>query len=151
MKENPVSMTLAIATPHRPRARRIRNSRSLHGFHLSAVALLLGGSLSSAADPSGRLTVRSGNSGTTPDIVGYNIGSFPTANNTRDWWRYSGSNGARFFMSPEETELNDDIPGTGDGVTDETSFLARRGALRADPLNKNYINWDYFERRYSYG
>lgn len=43
-------MTLAIATPHRPRARRIRNSWSLHGFHLSAVALLLGGSLSSAAD-----------------------------------------------------------------------------------------------------
>lgn len=100
---------------------------------------------------SGRLTVKTGNSGTTPDIVGYNMGSFPTANNTRDWWRYSGSNGARVFLSPEETELNDDIPATGDGVTDEASFLARRDALRADPLNKNYINWDYFERRYSYG
>lgn len=100
---------------------------------------------------SGRLTVKTGNSGTTPEIVGYNMGSFPTNNNTRDWWRYSGSNGARVFLSPEETELNDDIPATGDGVTDEASFLARRDALRADPLNKNYINWDYFERRYSYG
>jgi hypothetical protein len=100
---------------------------------------------------SGRLTVKTANTGTTPDIVGYNMGSFPTVNNTRDWWRYSGSNGARVFLSPEETELNDDIPATGDGVTDEASFLARRDALRADPLNKNYINWDYFERRYSYG
>ena len=100
---------------------------------------------------SGRLTVKTGNVGTTPDIVGYNMGSFPTANNTRDWWRYSGSNGARVFLSPEETELNDDIPATGDGVTDEAGFLARKDALRADPLNKSYINWDYFEQRYSYG
>jgi hypothetical protein len=101
--------------------------------------------------PSGRLTVKTGNLGSTSDIVGYNMGSFPSANNTRDWWRYSGSNGARVFLSPEETELNDDIPATGDGVTDEASFLARKDALRADPLNPNYINWDYFERRYSYG
>jgi len=104
-----------------------------------------------AQTTTGRLNLKSGNVGSTPDIVGYNIGSFSNANNTGDWWRYSRSNAARIFLSPEQIELNDDIPGTGDGVTDEASFLARRDALRADPLNEDYINWNYFERRYSYG
>ena len=43
-------MSLVIATPRRPRARRIRNARSLHCLPISAAALLLGSSLGSAND-----------------------------------------------------------------------------------------------------
>lgn len=43
-------MLRAIATPHRPRARRIRKARSLHGLPISAAALLLGSSLTFATD-----------------------------------------------------------------------------------------------------
>ncbi len=52
------------------------------------------------------------------------------------------------FISPGEIEATDDITGRGDGVTDQAGFLARKAALRADPLNTNYINWPYFTNRY---
>jgi autotransporter-associated beta strand protein len=50
MKEKPRSTTLAIATPLRPQARKIRHANFRHCFQISAAALLLGSSLSSADD-----------------------------------------------------------------------------------------------------
>jgi hypothetical protein len=38
--------------------------------------------------------------------------------------------------------------GWGDGVTSEASYLARRTALRNNPLSTIYINWPYLENRY---
>ena len=96
----------------------------------------------------GTLTVRADTFAATPDILGYNLGHFYPGSNTADWWRYAGVNGARAFVSPREIEPRDDIPGTGDGVTDQASFLARRDALRADPLNHAYIDWPDFEDEY---
>lgn len=57
-------------------------------------------------------------------------------------------NGARLFLSPGSIEPTDDISGVGDGVSDQASFLSRRAALRADPLNTAFINWPVFEDRY---
>lgn len=96
----------------------------------------------------GTLELGSTVTATTPDILAYNLGHFHPGGNTIDWLRYSGVNGARIFISPKEIEPTDDLPGIGDGVTDQPSFLARRNALRTDPLSRTYIDWPDFEDRY---
>ena len=90
------------------------------------------------------VTVTTNRLGSTPSLLAYNSGHFYPGSNTRDWWRYSGVTGARLFISPDLIESNDDIPGRGDGVTNQTSFVSRRTALRAQPLNSAYINWSVF-------
>ncbi len=94
------------------------------------------------------LTLQNTRLGDTPKITGYNLGHFFPGSNTRDWLHYAGVNGARIFISPREIEEQDDIAGRGDGVTDQASFLGRQAALRANPLNTNYINWPYLTDRY---
>ncbi len=94
------------------------------------------------------LTVRTDILGSTPGLLAYNSGHFVPGSNTRDWWRYAGVSGARVFLTAGVIEASDDIAGWGDGVTDQASFLSRRAALRADPLNPNYINWPYLTNRY---
>jgi len=98
--------------------------------------------------PAASLTVATNVLGPTPEILAYNSGHFFPASNTRDWWRYAGVNGARVFISPSEVEFSDDLAPVGDGVTSQAGFLARKAALRADPLNTSYINWPYFLNRY---
>src|SRR5690242_9198766 len=94
------------------------------------------------------VTVQTNRLGSTPSSLAYNAGHFVPGSNTKDWWRYSGTSGARVFITPSLIEPGDDISGRGDGVTDQASFLSRRAALRADPLNTNYINWPYFTNNY---
>jgi hypothetical protein len=109
--------------------------------HLSALTL-------AASACAATLTVQTNVLGPTPTLVGFNSGHFHPGSNTRDWWRYSGVNGARLFISPGSIESSDDFPPRGDGVASEADFLARRTALRAQPLDTNYINWPYFTNRY---
>ena len=97
----------------------------------------------------GTLTVSATGSAGTPDIVAYNLGHFYPGSNAHDWWRYSGVNGARIFISPAAIEPVDDLTPRGDGVTSQSSFLASKTALRADPLNVTYINWPAFEAQYA--
>jgi hypothetical protein len=103
--------------------------------------------VSTIAEP-GTLTVSAEKDLSNPDILGYNLGHFMAGTSTHDWWRYSGANGARLFISPATLESTDDISGWGDGVTDQSGFLARKDLLRADPLNESYINWTYFNDRF---
>ena len=115
----------------------------------TGAALTLGGIALVA--PAATLTLTPNVLGPTPEILAYNSGHFITASNTKDWWRYSGVNGARVFLAPSEIEPSDDLAPVGDGVTDAGSFLARKAALRADPLNPAYINWGgsgVFSNRY---
>jgi hypothetical protein len=92
--------------------------------------------------------------GQTPDTLGYNLGHYMPGTNAADWWNYGGIKAARAFISPSDIEPSDDIPGTGDGVTDQASFFNRRSALRDNaanpsvPLNNSYINWPAFRDRY---
>ena len=83
-----------------------------------------------------------------PDILGYNVGHLVAGGNAHDWWRYAGVNGARIFINPSSIEPDDDIPGRGDGVRDQAGFLERRAALRAAPLDPDYIDWRDFEYQY---
>lgn len=114
---------------------------------LVVLALLAGCSL-----PAATLTLTTNVLGPTPGLLGYNSGHFLTNSNTKDWWRYAGVNGARVFLSPSEIEPADDLAPVGDGVNSQPSFLARKAALRADPLNTSYINWtgaSVFDNRYA--
>lgn len=95
------------------------------------------------------LTMQDVNLGNTPNLLAYNSGHFYPGSNTKEWWRYAGVSGARVFLTSTIIENVDDIPGHGDGVTDEAGFLARRTALRGDPLNPAFINWPNFTNRYN--
>ncbi|MCD8483018.1 MAG: DNRLRE domain-containing protein [Verrucomicrobia bacterium] len=87
--------------------------------------------------------------GATPEVLGYNIGHTVPTSNTFDWLRYTEVNGFRLWSSPVHIEPTDDTGVWGDGVHDRESFLQRRSALRADPLNHEFINWPMFERNFA--
>jgi hypothetical protein len=86
--------------------------------------------------------------GQTPEIVGFNSGHFVAGSNTAAWWKYSGVNGARIFLTPTIIESSDDNGVWGDGVTSQQAFIDRRAALRADPNNLTYINWNYLTPKF---
>ena len=106
----------------------------------------------------GTLTVESNPVGQTPELLGYNLAHFFPGGNAPMWFRYSGVNGARLFMSPSqfgEDFDDDDLAPWGDGVNSLASFEARRSALRASQASTGisgsgpYINWTHFSARYS--
>ncbi|MFM8358661.1 MAG: DNRLRE domain-containing protein, partial [Verrucomicrobiota bacterium] len=123
-------------------------------FLVRALVFLLaaGGAIPS---PAATVTVQDTVAGTTPAVVGYNLGHFMAGSNAADWWRYTGVRAARVFLSVSDSEPTDDLPGLGDGVDSEAAFRQRRGALRAnyaDPaqaLDPAYVNWAAFEAAYA--
>ena len=108
------------------------------------VALILCGSSANAQ----HIHVSSKVVGKTPRIVGLNCGNYQPDSNTATWWKWLGVNGVRIFTSADRVEPKDDIAPHGDGVSDPDSFVARRKALRADPENPEFINFDAFENGY---
>ncbi|MEB3275946.1 MAG: hypothetical protein VKM92_03160 [Cyanobacteriota bacterium] len=100
------------------------------------------------------LTTLSGVIGSTPQVLGYNLGHFMGGSNVAAWWRYSGVKAARAFISPSDIEPVDDIDGLGDGVSSSSGFASRRTALRANAaspsvaLSNAYVNWNAFSERY---
>ncbi|HMJ25813.1 MAG TPA: hypothetical protein VK475_08290, partial [Pyrinomonadaceae bacterium] len=113
-----------------------------------SLLLLLAG-LQAPAATTGTLTLKTNAFGNTPNLLAYNAGHFYPGSNTREWWHYAGVTGARVFLTASIIEATDDIPGRGDGVTNQTSFLLRKAALRADPTNLSYINWPAFTNAYN--
>jgi hypothetical protein len=94
------------------------------------------------------VTMRTDVLGSTPGSLAYNSGHFVPGSNTRDWWHYSGVTGARVFITASLIEPPSQIPGGSAGVTNQAAFLARRTALRANPLATNYVNWSYVTNQY---
>lgn len=112
---------------------------------------LLAIGVSSIAVPAARaqtIAVQSAVVGETPRVIGLNSGNYLQGSNTTTWWKWSKVNGARIFTSTPRIEPEDDLAPFGDGVTSESQFLARRSALRADPLNPTYINFSAFQDNY---
>ena len=113
-----------------------------------------GSLLTAAAVHAETLTVLNTEAGTTPARLGYNLGHFMPGSNAADWFRYSGVDAARVFISVSDIEPLDDLAPVGDGVTTEASFFSRRallranGASRAAVLNADYVNWAAFAARY---
>ena len=94
------------------------------------------------------VTVNSNVVGTTPSVIGLNSGNYIPGANTTNYWRWTGVNGARIFTSAPNIEQDDDIPGHGDGVNSQASFVARRLAVRANPTDPTLINFAEFEDGY---
>jgi len=94
------------------------------------------------------VTVHSDVVGQTPSVIGLNSGNWIPGANTISYWRWSGVNGARIFTSAPSIEQNDDIPGNGDGVNSEISFILRRTRVRANPTSPSLINFAEFENGY---
>jgi hypothetical protein len=74
------------------------------------------------------------------------MGHYMPGSNTSAWVEYSDVNAYRIwaassYYEPSVGGIRDDNAVWGDGVSDLTGFNARKTALRADPLNQNYINW----------
>ncbi|MGI8966927.1 MAG: DUF7594 domain-containing protein [Limisphaerales bacterium] len=115
-------------------------------YTLSAFALAV--TFNPAESVAATLTIQTNKLGTTPDVVGINFGHWFPGSNTRAWWSYCGASGGRIFISPSILEPTDSLAPVGDGVTDQASFVSRKAALRADPLNPAYINWNYITNQY---
>ncbi len=103
-----------------------------------------------AATGAGTLTVasttNSTNSATTPVLLGYNLGHFTTNGNAPDWFRYSGVNAARVFMSPSvfSSSATTSSPGKS-SATNQASFNTTVAAARAAGTNSSsYISWSSF-------
>jgi len=97
----------------------------------------------------GSITVQANIIGPTPSIIGYNFGHFYPGSNTRDWWRYSGVNGVRIFISPGSILLAASPQPPANAVTNQASFITQKAALRANPVGTNYINWPYLTNEYA--
>lgn len=87
--------------------------------------------------------------GPTPEVLAYNLGHMVPGSNSHDWFRYTEVNGFRVWSSPVHIEAEDDTGIWGDNVHSWDSFLERRRALRLEPLNHKYINWDVFNENFA--
>jgi hypothetical protein len=101
------------------------------------------------------LTVLNSQAGTTPLKLGYNLGHFMQDSNAADWFRYSGADAARVFISVADIEPSDDLAPAGDGVDSQASFLNRRALLRGNAasgsatLSDTYVKWSVFSANYA--
>ena len=123
------------------------HSRHMAGFFVLGF-VLLGATISSQCAVAQTVSISPNVVGRTPAVIGLNSGNYLRGANTTSFWRWTGVNGARVFTSAPNIEQNDDIPGNGDGVNSEASFLLRRNLLRADPTNPQLINFAEFEDGY---
>jgi hypothetical protein len=113
-------------------------------FFICAFVGLCGSSASSVT-----VSLFDQSAGRTPQIVGYGVAHYMPGSNVQTWWKYSGVNGARIWSSPGDVEATDDLSPYGDNVTTQTQFIARRTALRANPLSSTYIDWNDFNNAYA--
>jgi hypothetical protein len=108
------------------------------GFVYFAVACSFASGLTGLA---ASLVVKTNTTGVTPTILGYNSGHFYPGSNTREWWRYSGVNGVRVFINPNDIEPTAGT--TSGGVTSLTTYSNRLAAVRANPTSGTYIGWSF--------
>ena len=59
-----------------------------------------------------------------------------------------GQRGSNLYVRPN-IEQTDDIPGRGDGVDSQASFIARRLAVRANPTDPTLFNFAEFQNGYA--
>lgn len=86
--------------------------------------------------------------GQTPQVLGYNFGHMVPGSNSHDWFRYTEVNGFRVWSTPTHIAPVDGTGTRADQVGSWEELLARRQALRADPLNPEFIHWDMFNANF---
>lgn len=86
--------------------------------------------------------------GTTPSLLGYNLGHFMTSGDAADWFRYSGVKGARVFISASELQ-GSTSPGRSK-VSTLGTFNSNVSAARiAGTGSSTYIKWSDFNYNYN--
>ena len=95
------------------------------------------------------VTVRNTAVGKTPRVIGVNSGHYMPGSNTTTWWKYAGVNGGAFSPRPAELKTTTITASGGTASAARNCSWSARDALRADPLNTEYINWPYFENNYA--
>jgi hypothetical protein len=89
------------------------------------------------------ITVTTESEGTTPSLLGYNLGHFMTSGDAADWFRYSGVKGARVFISATDLQ-NSTSPGRS-RVTSLSTFNSNVMAARsAGTASSAYIKWSNY-------
>jgi acetyl esterase/lipase len=85
--------------------------------------------------------------GTTPSLLGYNLGHFMTSGDAADWFRYGGMRGARVFISASELQ-GSTSPGRSK-VSNLTTFNSIVTATRSAGTNSStYIKWSDYNYNY---
>ena len=95
-------------------------------------------------DSTDSITVTTTSEGTTPSLLGYNLGHFMSSGDAADWFRYSGAKGARVFISASDLQDKGASPGRSK-VSNLTTFNSNVSAARsAGTSSSTFIRWsDY--------
>ena len=94
------------------------------------------------------ITVTTTSEGTTPSLLGYNLGHFMTSGDAADWFRYSGAKGARVFISASDLQ-GSTSPGrskVSNLATFSSTVTAARGAGTG---SSTYIKWSDYSYNYN--
>jgi acetyl esterase/lipase len=93
------------------------------------------------------ITVTTTPEGTTPSLLGYNLGHFMTSGDAADWFRYSGANGARVFISASDLQ-GSTSPGRSK-VSNLATFNSNVTAARSmGTTGSTYIKWSDYNYNY---
>jgi acetyl esterase/lipase len=94
------------------------------------------------------ITVATIPEGTTPSILGYNLGHFMNSGDAVDWFRYSGVKGARVFISASDLQ-GSTSPGRAK-VTSLSTFNSNVSAARTmGTSGSTYIKWSDYNYNYN--
>lgn len=129
------------------------SSSSISSSAASASSAQSSASSAATSSVAADVTVLSSIDGTTPLILGYNNAHAMQGSNAQDWWRYSGVNGARVFLSA--SQLQSGISSKDGGITTKSGFIAQAAAVRANAsnaaqtLSNTIIDFSSFEAQYA--
>ena len=93
------------------------------------------------------ITVSSTVEGTTPNLLGYNLGHFMTTGDAADWFRYAGVKAARVFISASDLQGSTSPGSKLVSSNSLTSFNSAVASARSGGTNSaTYIKWSDYHR-----
>jgi|GEM_PF-828168 len=94
------------------------------------------------------ITVTTTSEGTTPSLLGYNLGHFMTSGDAADWFRYAGVKAARVFISASDLQ-GSTSPGRSK-VSNLTTYNSTVASARsAGTGSSTYIKWSDYNYNYN--
>jgi acetyl esterase/lipase len=93
------------------------------------------------------ITVTTTLEGTTPSLLGYNLGHFMTSGDAADWFRYAGVKAARVFISASDLQSSTS-PGRSKVSTLATFNSNVSAARSAGTGSSTYIKWSDYNYNY---
>jgi len=94
------------------------------------------------------ITVTTTSEGTTPSLLGYNLGHFMSSGDAADWFRYAGVKAARVFISASDLQSSTS-PGRSKVSTLATFNSIVTAARSAGTGSSTYIKWSDYNYNYN--